>query len=257
MPVGDAHGDGVLTVQEIQPNFQDYFTAQKTNLDNAFKFAPFAVLFPIVHDLYVTAARLIPPDHQFGPFVLIGHKEFLAAASLIGQAQPDEAVPITRRAIEMAQAAVAFRKDSENIKKWTAFPERIARWIARQRGEKPRRLNVKLADDHPSVQELMGIYGMMSDTAVHFTPEHVAALRWEAGGGERRLQYFNGDQRIIEREILLLVSVHILILKLLDWCMDNAISKDVSWTSLMTALQQKARPFAEKFKPSEIQPPSP
>lgn len=116
------------TMSETQPGFHEYFAAQKRNLCNTLEFPPFAVLLPIVHDLYVMTARLVPTDNQFAPFVLIGDKEFLAAASLIGQAQPDEAAPITRRAIEMARAVAAFKKDSENIKKWTAFPERIARW---------------------------------------------------------------------------------------------------------------------------------
>ena len=149
----------------MEPTFENYFRAQKGHLDQALRFEPFATLFPIVHNLYARGISLVPTDNVFGQFVLMGHKEFLAAASLIGQAQPDEAAPITRRAIEMIQVAQAVKHDPENTNKWLAFEERMARWRARRQGEKPKGIHINLSvGHHPIVEELMKIYGILSDS---------------------------------------------------------------------------------------------
>lgn len=225
-----------------------YCETQKKNLGEALRFEPFAVLISAMHNLYEVSVGLILNDNFFGQFVLMEHSVFLGAASLIGQAQPYEAMPITRRAIEMARVAAALKEDPKNAEEWVAFKQRHERWQARQRGEKPKRLNINLKVSHPTVNELMEDYGILSDSAVHFTPEHFASLGWEGRPGMLYLNYFIGDQRTMEREIILLVGTHAKILKVLNDCLDGAFSANGEWTALMAELEQKAKPYVAKFQ---------
>ena len=106
---------------------QDYFKAQKNNLERACRFELFDVLFTLIDQLYSKSVALVPTNTSpvFGQFLLFWHKSFLAAASLIGQAQPDDASPITRRAIEAARVAVAIKDDPKIAEKWIAFHQRM------------------------------------------------------------------------------------------------------------------------------------
>jgi len=230
----------------------DYFNHQKENLRRAIRFEPFAVLFPIVDDLYRTSVRLAPKDKSpvFGQFLLICHKSFLAAASLIGQAQPDDADPITRRAIEVIRLAAAVKEDPDEAKKWVAFEERIQRWKDRGEGKRPKPFHASPAVKHPPVKELMQTWGILSDASVHFTPEYFGSLSWKKQETSIFLDYFIGDQRVIEREIILLVGTHATILRVLDWCLDGAFSRDGEWNRLMGQAFEKGRPYAAKFEPA-------
>jgi hypothetical protein len=82
----------------------DFFNAQKENLRQMLQFEPFAVLFPRVHALYESMLPFCT-NKPLGRFVLLSHKAFLTAASLIGQGHADDAAPIARRAIEMIRLA--------------------------------------------------------------------------------------------------------------------------------------------------------
>ena len=122
-------------------DFEGYFEAQKRNLTNNLRFEPIANLFPGVHELYNISIQGMPPDKSplFGQFLLICHKSFLAAASLIGQAQPDDAAPITRRAIEVIRVAAAIKEDSSKFEEWVAFEKRSKRWQDREEDRTPDR----------------------------------------------------------------------------------------------------------------------
>ncbi len=230
-------------------SFEDYVRSQRANLDHMLRFEPFATTILPLHEIYTSAIHLIPADNFYGQFVLMAHKEFLAAASLIGQAQPDEAAPITRRAIEMIRVAQAVKQDPENTKKWIAFEERIERWRVRREGKKPKSIRINLKVSHPIIDQLMAIHGMLSDSGAHFTPEHFASRNWSKRDGMLYLDYFNGDQRTIEREILLLVAVHTLILRVLDGCLEGAFSKYEKWAQSLAQLQKRAKQLSAKFEP--------
>lgn len=229
---------------------EDYFNVQVEHLRRALRFEPFAVLFRIVEDLYATSIRLMPPDKSpvFGQFLLICHKSFLAAAGLIGQAQPDDAAPITRRVIEVVRLAAAVKADRGNAEKWLAFEERLRRWQDRQEGKKPKSLHVNLDVKHPLIEELMQTWGILSDASAHFTPEYFSSLAWERRETSLFLGYFTRDQRIIEREIVLLAGTHAKVLRVLDWCLDGDFSKHIEWGRLIAELYEKGRPYAAKFE---------
>ncbi len=205
------------------------------------------MLISAMHRQYELSIALVPEDNFYGQFALMGHSGFLAAASLIGQAQPYEAMPITRRAIEMVRVAAAVKENPDNSKEWMAFKQRHERWLARQTDEKPKPLKINLKVDHPIVNELMTGYGILSDAAVHFTPEYFASLSWQKRPGMLFLDYFIGDQRTIEREIILLVGTHAKILTILDDCLDSGFSKNGEWVRFMAALEEKGKLYAAKF----------
>lgn len=219
-------------------SLKDYFEVQKNNLNKALQFEPFAVPLSGVDELYETALQAIPPEGPpvFGGFVLFCHKSFLAAASLVGQAQPDDAAPITRRAIEAVRLAAAIKENPANLQEWIAFEERMKRWQARQEGKKPGSLFVRIDVKHPVILELMETWGILSDASVHFTPEYFASLGWIKGD---TLRYFTDDQRILEREIALLAATHGKILHVLDWCLDGAFGRNPQWMRLMSELYGK------------------
>ncbi len=242
-------------------SMQAYFAAQKSHLEQAVRFEPFAELFSSLHELYRLSVDLVPTDDFFGQFVLMAHQGFLAAASLIGQAQPDDAAPITRRTIEMVRVAAAIKEDKTNAEKWVAFEVRHKRWLARQKGDKPPKLEVSLKVKHTIVNQLMGQYGILSDAGVHFTPEYFATLDWRTEPGRRKLNYFTGSQQTIEREVLLLTGTHLQILSVLDDCVEGAFSRDERWRALTEALREKGRKYGERYRRAygvaapEIEPP--
>ena len=68
---------------------------------------------------------------------------------------------------------------------------------------------------------------------MHFTPEYVSGQQWRAQAegdhGFVELPFMSSDQEEIERELVMLCSVHLLILSLLDECLDRALSGHQEW----------------------------
>ena len=231
--------------------FIDYCKVQKANLGNTLKFEPFAVLIPLVDQLYQQSIVLMPSDSSpvYGRLLLVCHKEFLAAASLVGQCQPDDADPITRRAIEAIRLAAAIKAEPKNAEIWLAYEKRMERWERRQSGEKPRSLHIKLEVSHPIVNELMETWGILSDAGVHFTPEYFHTLDWRNREGAKFLNYFMSDQRAIETAIVILTGTHTKILLILNECVDNAFGVDAEWMKQMASLHKRGKAYGEKFAP--------
>jgi hypothetical protein len=70
----------------------------------------------------------------------------LSAAGLIAERHPEDSVGVTRRAVEVAEAALAFKLNDANASQWAAYEERHARWLKRQAAEKPRPFHVQYRD---------------------------------------------------------------------------------------------------------------
>ncbi len=228
----------------------EYFKAQDENKAAITQFEPFAVLLPSIESLYNRAVELLPKDKPiilFGQFLLICHKSFLAATSLIAQAQPDDASPITRRVIEVVRLAAAVKENPKNLDEWGAYEKRMERWHARQGGKRPKPLNISLQVNHPLVNELMNTWGILSDATVHFTPEYFATLDWENRGKELFLKYFTGDERTLLREIVILAGTHTKILQILDWCVDSGFSSSAEWRSHMEKHIQLGKHYSQQF----------
>lgn len=236
-----------------------YLDRQKENLRSSLNWKPFAEIFPLVDKLYVDALGLMPPDRSpvFGHLLLICHKSFLSAVALIGQAQPDDAGPITRRAIEVARFAAIIKTNPEKAEEWVAYSERTQRWADRQEGKKPKRLHVNFGEVHagvkPTIDDLMQMHGILSDADVHFTPEYFHQLDWDKRNGSLYLNYFTRDQTMLEREIVLMSGTHLRILEVIDWCLDGAFRSNPDWLKLVGTLKEKVAPLTRKFEHPDAQ----
>lgn len=235
-------------------SIEDYVSAQQKNLESIKKLPHFSSLGQLVNDLYELACRLVPrnlPPH-YGKFLLLCHKSFLSALTLIGQAQPEDAAAITRRAIEMARLALAVKTNQENATNWLAFEKRMARWRDREEDIKPKTFSPKydLPKDHLVMNALEKHLGILSDSYIHFTPEFFGNQDWIHSNTGIKLEYFTSDQRTIERELIALTGIHASILRILDECFDRALFASSDWTRLWDTLHRDGVKLAEPFAPS-------
>jgi len=96
-------------------SLDEYVDTQQKNFA-AIKESPhYSHLIVTVDRLYRTTIDLIPaccPRVCFGKMLLMCHKSLLSAATLIAQGQPEDAAPISRRAIEIGHLAIAVHLDT-------------------------------------------------------------------------------------------------------------------------------------------------
>ena len=184
-------------------SIEDYIAAQRANIISISQLPHFSLLGSLTDRLYERAIILVPRQSPppFGQFLLISHRSFLSALTLIGQAQPDDADPISRRAIEAARLALAMKRDPNSAMKWTEYEQRMERWKARNREDKPKPLFLKfnVPRDHPILSELEKQLGVLSDSSVHFTPEYFGSQHWNWTESRIDLRYFISEQRTIAR----------------------------------------------------------
>ena len=208
----------------------------------------------LVDDLYNLAVDLVPKDSapHFGQLLLLSHKSFLSAITLIGQAQPEDAAAVTRRAIEIARVALAVKQDPQNADKWMAHEKRMGRWQAREKGEKPRHLTVPLdlPNDHPILKELERHLGILSDAYIHFTPEFFGSQDWKRSQGRIDLRYFTSDPKTIRRDLVELTGVHVSALRIFDECLGGPFSKSSEWLNLWNTLKKEGGKLSEEFAPT-------
>jgi hypothetical protein len=203
--------------------------------------------------LYERAISLVPNSSapHFGQLLLVCHRSFLSAITLIGQAQPDDAAPVSRRAIEAARLSLAVKRDPRNALIWAAYEKRMERWEARNRDEKPKPLTPKLdlPHNHPTLSELDKHLGILSDSAVHFTPEYFGSQHWIHSDTRIELRYFASDQRTIECNLITLIGIHANILRVFDECLDGCFLSDNEWKTIWLQLETTGKPLAEPFAP--------
>jgi hypothetical protein len=98
------------SIDNTRMSIADYITAQRSNLASIMRLPQFG-LIDLVDKLYDRGIDLVKPDSppRYGKFLLLAHQSFLSAATLIAQAQPFDAGPITRRAIEIARVCLASK----------------------------------------------------------------------------------------------------------------------------------------------------
>jgi hypothetical protein len=233
----------------------DYIRAQRANLASITRLPHFGLIV-LVDNLYNRGLDLFKSHlpKRYGQFLVLSHQSLLSAATLIAQAQPFDAGPITRRAVEVARLCLASRFDKEAGRKWLAFEKRQARWEARQEGKKPPRLPTINYDikDNPLMESLNEQIGILSDSCVHFTPEYHGSQNWKiqkesASHGKLTLSYFISDQLTIEREFILLAKTHKLILEVIDECVDHAFRNDEQFRGTVTKLVQDGDILAATF----------
>ena len=253
------HYPGQLRKQMPGVSFNDYLDAQQRNLEQIRRLPHFTELVLPIHELYTRAVPLIPPSATvyFGRLLLLSHRNFMSAATLVLRGLPDDAAAVPRRALEAARVALAIKYDPENLKRWLAGEERMARWGQRQQGKKPKDdlPKLKYPAQNPLCEALGKVIGMLSDAAVHFTPEFLGQQSWhllDAGDLPAiRLNYFIEDQRAIERGLSGLAAWHCLCLDAFDACYDGTFSGDSVWSAARRRVQANGRMFAPRPGPEE------
>jgi hypothetical protein len=248
---------------EIGQTIDRYLDTDQENLDRLRVLLPeFRVLMPLIHELYDLSHQLIPPDDpssmMFGRGLLMCHKSFLAAAAAIARCHPDDAAPLTRRAIEAAGVVVAIKHDPQNLERWRAAERRLARWDARLRRTRPphlKGLGIKYPD-HPVLDELRRYEGILSDAFVHFTPEFIAGQTWKhMDHGARilvELQFLEVDQRVLERELVVLGAIHHRILGLFDEYCNRAFSRDQRWCTTSEEIARQGAALGMLFRQATL-----
>lgn len=236
-------------------SIEGYIAAQRENIASISRLPHFCILGDLTDKLYERAITLRskPSPPPFGQLLLICHRAFLSALTLLGQAQPDDAGPINRRAIEAARLSLASKTDPNNAAKWASFEQRMERWQARNRGERPKPLFPKLdlPHNHSIWNELEQQLGILSDSSVHFTPEYFGAQHWITSEARIELRYFISDQRTIEQDLLILVGIHANILRIFDECFDGSFFLDQEWHQIWIQLEANGRPLSECFRPTD------
>src|SRR5262245_16908868 len=190
-------------------SLDEYVAAQHQNFEAIKGSLHYSRLIETVDRLYRTTVDLGPshcPRVCFGKMLLMCHKSLLSAATLIARGQPEDAAPISRRAIEIGHLAVAVHLDPKNYVKWLDAERRMARHEERRRGQRPKNEPAqkwgKEILEHPSLSDLRSFLGLISDAYAHFTPEFEGNLAWsdEARPGDNLtifLEYFDTSKRSI------------------------------------------------------------
>lgn len=236
-------------------SINDYIASQRANIASISQLPHFSILGDLTGRLYERSISVVPKNAPppSGLLLLTCHRAYLSALTLIGQAQPDDAGPISRRAIESARLSLAVKTNPQNAEKWIAYEQRMERWKARNRGERPKPLSPKLdlPRNHPILDELEKQLGILSDSSVHFTPEYFSSQHWIKSEKRIELRYFTSEQRTIERELITLVGIHASILRIFDECLDGSFFSDKEWQQLWQQLETNGRPLSEPFKPTD------
>jgi hypothetical protein len=227
-------------------SLDSYLDSDQHNLDEIrAKLPHYRELMPRIHALYDRAHALTPrdADRVFGRCMLLCHKCFLSAAAAIGRRHPDDAAAATRRAIETATLAIAYKLDPKNFERWEQAEARLKRWEKRHEGERPGRISVQYSDavrEHQLVQKLKRHEGTLSDAFVHFTPESVIMHAFqeitEGNTTTIELPFIERDLKIIEQQLIHLTEIHTFILAIFDECYDGRLPRDPEWQQISREL---------------------
>jgi hypothetical protein len=179
------------------------------------------------------------------------HQSMYSAASSIARGVPLDAAAASRRALEGARTALAIKLDAKNAERWAAFEERLSRWEARQEDQKPPKLKIEYeALKGDSLAEKLATFiGMLSDGAVHFTPEFFSRLDFQNRNHGTHIfsDYLEADDQQIAGDIKMLGAVHLLILKTLDTVTDGGLSMSREFPLALQEIATAARAVYERY----------
>ncbi len=179
------------------------------------------------------------------------HQSLYSAASCIARGVPLDAAAASRRALEAARTALAIKLDPKNAERWTAFEVRMARWQSHRANEKLPKLKIefKVLEGDPLAEELQQEMGMLSDGAVHFTPEYLSRLDFQERkrGTEIHSEYLETDDREIAGDLKMLAAVHLLILKALDRCAGGGLSRSPGFVEGLREIVETAKVLFERY----------
>ena len=135
----------------------------------------------------IDAAYAIPRPHNHlftrgqARIFITCHQAMYSAASCLARGVPLDAAAASRRALEAARTALVIKLNDKNAERWRAYRERLSRWKARHANERPPKLRIDYAvlSGHVLAEKLACFIGILSDAAVHFTPEFLSRLDFQ------------------------------------------------------------------------------
>jgi hypothetical protein len=153
----------------------------------------------------------------------------LSAATNTASGLPEDGPAITRRALEAAKVCLAIKAHPDNFDEWKAFEQRSARWSARASGDKPKGPPVtpryKGVSSDPFYKEIQGLIGVLSDAAVHFTPDYFGGYIWEQTtnrDGTADISFSIGENAVAYR-CFQLIDQYLFIVRVFDHCLDGRL----------------------------------
>ncbi len=208
----------------------------------------FSTFFTVLDRAYDAAqAAMIPreTDLLILQWFLFCHCSLLRAASMIARGAPDDAAGLSRRALEAAKAAFAVCHDPANAAAWMAYEKRLARWKARESGDKPPpvSLRLKLPKHHKRLDDVGRWIGILSDSGTHFTPEALDHFAFRRKGDKALLSFFVTDRDALDRAMRTCAAVHVLVLHLFNEALKGAFQRSLPWCNAMMAIEQAGARF--------------
>jgi hypothetical protein len=138
-----------------------------------------------------------------------------------------------------------FKLDTRNGERWTAYHERLSRWQARQTSQIPPKLRIVYDVLKGDVigEKLACLIGILSDSAVHFTPEYLSSLDFQerSHGTVVFSDYLEADEDQIAQDVKMLAAVHLLILKTIDKCCGGICGTSQRFPVALLRLSEAAR----------------
>jgi hypothetical protein len=232
-----------------------FLEAQTYQLEQNLQTEQFATLAPAIVRAYDAANLALPErtDLAIRKLLWLCHRSFMVAALLIARGHPDDAGPVTRRAIETARVAFALTYNRENLDLWAQYDARRARWAARQEGRKPPSLALdpfKFPKPHPVLDKLGLWLGIYSDMTAHFTPEYLSHYEIERRGDHLFMNFFVTDREDLDRALRACAAVHLAILDLFDEATKGTLQASPPWCAAMAEARGVGRRFALPEIPS-------
>ncbi len=212
------------------------FVSSSRSFFDANRGSPLFQLIQSLDQLYQVAHASVPfpktgveRDEFLHKCFALCHWSMLAAATNTGSGLPEDGPGITRRALEAAKVCVASKADPANFEEWRASEQRSARWSARAAGHKPKGPPVspqyKNVSANPFYQEIQTLIGVLSDAAVHFTPEHFGLYIWEPTlnqDGSVDISLSIGENAVAYR-LFQLIDQYLFIIRVFDHCLDGKL----------------------------------
>src|SRR5712692_3000497 len=198
------------------PRVTSFFEEQQRHLSRNVTAPQFATFVPLMDEVYEAgfAARPVPMEAVVFQLLVLCHRAFLIAVSIIARGHPDDDACATRRALEMAKVAFAVSYNPDNMTAWLAYEERSQRWQARDAGSKPKPVfpRFDLPTEHANLNTVGHWIGILSDSAVHFTPEYLDGYDFQRREHDYFLPYFVTNQDDLDRALRTCSACHIVIL---------------------------------------------
>lgn len=219
-----------------------YIRAQRLNAERFRRTPHYAEMIVSLDAVYTRCLHIRPrsPEPIFEKSLLLCHRAFLSAASLILQGQAEDAAAVARRGAELATFCLSYKRDQSPAAEWLAEKQRKARWGSRREPRVSCGRGVQCRAADPTIAaELENWTSVFSDAYTYFVPEVSdnrqgrVSVKREERTGSTLLSYFVEDESLICSMFFAIADSNGSILRAIDRCYDGAFTDDVECMRLL------------------------